>query len=107
MTGLAPVVREVLSDDSMFLTWLKVQNPNTVVGIAWDSCMCPLATFLRSATTHQFYSVDVGATTIDYISSCELVTNPTWVRAFVNRVDTFGKDWEVTAKEALDILRSL
>lgn len=101
---MVKAVNDLLEDDLALRTWLTVRDPDSVVGHVQSPCNCPLANFLRSATVHGFYSVDIRKIMIDYVNSYDLVENPEWVRRFIFAVDNSLEHSEVTAAEALTIL---
>ncbi len=91
-----------------FRTWLDAQAPRKVVGIAGDSCDCPLAVYLTSlgARNARVYpdkkpELRSGTFYLDRMNASRRRL-PKWANAFAVSVD--GYLGHITAKRALAIL---
>lgn len=88
-----------------FTDWLANLGQNAIVGRRGVSCNCPIATYLfasgdRSAVVTSSHRICYG----------RRVALPKWAKSFVYLVDnskTTPDDYEVKAREALTIMRTI
>jgi hypothetical protein len=96
---------KLLATPEPFRQWL-IQQGNNPVGVAHDSCKCPLSTFLTQTfnadipAKHKFYvgirhvliseKHELLSGAIDCIGECTSYSIPSWMVNFINQVDKFG-----------------
>ena len=91
-----------------FRTWLKSKNDNEIVGQARSIKLCPLSKFLQEKVNSDKPYVGCYST---YIFESEIETldydNPEWVVSFIRYLDDKFYLCNVTAQQALEILKKV
>jgi hypothetical protein len=86
-----------------FELWLKSKNGSDVVGETVASCNCPVFNALRAKGISV---LAVSTFTTDLDPKDDLVTNPSWVSNFIQKIDSLPQR-EVTSSQALHVLNNL
>ncbi len=92
---------EIEIDQDAFHEWL-VARRSSVVGVACEDGSCPVSRYLTEQYQRHYYVSSDACGTHDALASYEL---PSWVRAFVNRLDSACSYVEqpITGAQALEV----
>jgi hypothetical protein len=91
-----------------FQEWLENKEEDEIVGKARHICACPLAKFLQEKFKSELPYVGLFSTYIP-ISEIETVSydNPEWIASFLGGIDEKYRISNITATQALKILKEI
>lgn len=95
-------------DRNKFLAWLKTKAPNEIVGVARDSCGCPLARFYAEASGGSEVAIFDNGDGHLADRGYSRVPLPGWAQGFVINIDAEEPDdRQVEAWRAIQLLEAV
>jgi hypothetical protein len=97
---------EILTKEN-FENWIKEKNSDEIVG-RLSGTDCPIYNFLKASGVTNVLYVGTVSITLSGKQSIDYSNNLSWVRKFIDFFEKVSTDIDgVTAKEALDVLKTL
>lgn len=106
---MTPLYQDMVLAMPMFKEWLSSKPAQEIVGISYNSCRCPLASFLKEQCNIQH--IQVRRDRIKFFDPVgdhwQWTKLPRWAQEFVDLVDYDDLNGPISAQVALRILCSI